>query len=74
MASRAAWFASFWVWCVVVLCRRIRVNAVSPGTIDTPGFNDLLASGDAGEQRKKMISAAIPLGRLGKPDEIAAAV
>jgi len=34
----------------------------------------LLASGEAGEQRKKMISTAIPLGRLGQPDEIAAAV
>jgi NAD(P)-dependent dehydrogenase (short-subunit alcohol dehydrogenase family) len=50
------------------------VNAISPGTIDTPGLNNLLASGEAGEQRKKMISTAIPLGRLGKPDEIAAAV
>ena len=50
------------------------MNAISPGTIDTPGLNNLLASGEAGEQRKKMISTAIPLGRLGKPDEIAAAV
>src|SRR5262252_3153798 len=54
--------------------RRIRVNAISPGTIDTPGLNNLLASGEAGEQRKKMISTAIPLGRLGEADEIAAAV
>src|SRR5499427_1767330 len=54
--------------------RRIRVNAISPGTIDTPRLNDLLASSDAGEQRKKMISTAIPLGRLGEADEIAAAV
>ena len=50
------------------------MNAISPGTIDTPGLNNLLASGEAGEQRKKMISTAIPLGRLGKPDEIGAAV
>jgi NAD(P)-dependent dehydrogenase (short-subunit alcohol dehydrogenase family) len=54
--------------------RRIRVNAISPGTIDTPGLNDLLASGDAGEQRRKMVASAIPLGRFGRPDEVARAV
>ncbi len=54
--------------------RRIRVNAISPGTIDTPGLNDLLASGAAGQERVKMISSSIPLGRFGTPDEIAKAV
>ena len=54
--------------------RRIRVNAISPGTIDTPGLNDLLASDEAGEQRRKMVASAIPLGRFGRPDEVAKAV
>src|SRR5712692_235132 len=54
--------------------RRIRVNAVSPGPIDTPGLNDLVASTGAGEQRLKAISNNVPLGRLGTPDEIAKAV
>jgi NAD(P)-dependent dehydrogenase (short-subunit alcohol dehydrogenase family) len=54
--------------------RRIRVNAVSPGPIETPGLNDLVASTGAGEQRLKMISHSVPLGRLGTPDEIAKAV
>ena len=49
------------------------MNAISPGTIDTPGLNDLLASGEAGEQRRK-IASAIPLGRFGQPDEVAKAV
>ena len=31
--------------------RRIRVNAISPGTVDTPGLNELLASGEAGKQQ-----------------------
>jgi NAD(P)-dependent dehydrogenase (short-subunit alcohol dehydrogenase family) len=61
-------------WTTDLKNRRIRVNAISPGTIDTPGLNDLLASGEAGEQRRKMIASAIPLGRLGRPDEVAKAV
>ncbi len=50
------------------------VNAISPGAIDTPGLKDLLASGDAGEERRNMVARAIPLGRLGRPDEVAKAV
>jgi NAD(P)-dependent dehydrogenase (short-subunit alcohol dehydrogenase family) len=54
--------------------RGIRVNALSPGPIDTPGLSNLLASSEVGEQRKKMISSSVPLGRVGTPDEIAKAV
>ena len=60
-------------WTTDLKERRIRVNALSPGSIDTPGLNGLLASSPAGEQRRKMIGAVTPLGRLGRPDEIAAA-
>ena len=60
-------------WTTDLKERRFRVNALSPGSIDTPGLNGLLASSPAGEQRRKMISAVTPLGRLGRPDEIAAA-
>jgi len=61
-------------WTTDLKSRRIRVNAVSPGSTDTPGLSDLLASSEAGEQRRKMISTSVPLGRLGTPDEIAKAV
>jgi NAD(P)-dependent dehydrogenase (short-subunit alcohol dehydrogenase family) len=61
-------------WTTDLKDRRIRVNAVSPGSIDTPGLSGLLASSEAGEQRKKMISSSVPLGRFGTPDEIARAV
>jgi NAD(P)-dependent dehydrogenase (short-subunit alcohol dehydrogenase family) len=44
--------------------RHIRVNAVSPGPIDTPGLNELVASTGAFEQTKKMFSNSVPLGRL----------
>jgi NAD(P)-dependent dehydrogenase (short-subunit alcohol dehydrogenase family) len=50
------------------------VNAVSPGSIDTPGLNELLGSSETGQQRLKMIANAVPVGRLGKPEEVAKAV
>lgn len=52
----------------------IRVNAISPGTIDTPGLNYLLASADAGKARARKIQSSIPLPRFGTRDEIARAV
>jgi NAD(P)-dependent dehydrogenase (short-subunit alcohol dehydrogenase family) len=55
--------------------RRIRVNAISPGFIDTPGLSELLASaGAAGEERLKMLVTSVPLGRMGTPDDVAKAV
>jgi NAD(P)-dependent dehydrogenase (short-subunit alcohol dehydrogenase family) len=61
-------------WTTDLKDRRIRVNAVSPGPIDTPGLSDLLGSAESGEQRRKMIPNLVPLGRFGTPDEIAKAV
>jgi len=73
-ATKAAIRSFARTWTTDLKDRHIRVNAVSPGAIDTPGLNDLLASSEAGEQRKKMIFGLTPLGRLGTPDEIAKAV
>jgi NAD(P)-dependent dehydrogenase (short-subunit alcohol dehydrogenase family) len=73
-ATKAAVRSFARTWTTDLKARRIRVNAVSPGPIDTPGLSDLMASGGAGEQRLKMISSSVPLGRLGRPDEIAKAV
>jgi len=73
-ATKAAVRSFARTWTTDLKDRRIRVNAISPGSIDTPGLSDLLASSETGEQRKKMISTMVPLGRFGKPDEIAKAV
>jgi len=73
-ATKAAIRSFARTWTTDLKDRRIRVNAISPGSIDTPGLSDLLASAEAGEERKRMISKAIPLGRFGTPDEIAKAV
>lgn len=73
-ATKAAIRSFARTWTSDLRDRRIRVNAVSPGSTETPGFNELLASGEAGEQRRKVAATATPLGRLGTPDEIAKAV
>jgi len=73
-ATKAAVRSFARTWTTDLKDRRIRVNAVSPGPIDTPGLNDLVASTGAGEERLKMISNNVPLGRLGTPNEIAKAV
>lgn len=56
-------------WVVDLKGRGIRVNVVSPGPIETPGFNDLVPS-----DVKDGFAQGIPLGRIGQPDEIAKAV
>jgi NAD(P)-dependent dehydrogenase (short-subunit alcohol dehydrogenase family) len=73
-ATKAAVRSFARTWTTDLKARRIRVNAVSPGSIDTPGLSDLLASSETGQQRAKMISNTVPLGRFGTPDEIAKAV
>jgi NAD(P)-dependent dehydrogenase (short-subunit alcohol dehydrogenase family) len=60
--------------------RRIRVNAVSPGLIDTPilrGVGQSEYPGQTDDEFQEYLAGAakqIPIGRLGHPDEIAAAV
>jgi NAD(P)-dependent dehydrogenase (short-subunit alcohol dehydrogenase family) len=73
-ASKAAVRSFARTWTTDLKDRRIRVNAVSPGSIDTPGLSQLLASSETGQQRLKMLPTVVPLGRLGTPDEIAKAV
>ena len=73
-ATKAALISFVRTFSGELIARGIRVNAISPGTIDTPGLKDLLASGEEGAQRRKMVASAIPLGRFGRPDEVAKAV
>lgn len=73
-ATKAAVRSFARTWTTDLRERRIRVNAVSPGSIDTPGLNELLASSDVGRERLQMMSKVIPVGRLGRADEVARAV
>jgi NAD(P)-dependent dehydrogenase (short-subunit alcohol dehydrogenase family) len=60
-------------WTVDLKHRKIRVNAISPGPIDTPMTSGMVQS-DGGEELKNKLLSTIPLGRMGNPDEVAKAV
>jgi NAD(P)-dependent dehydrogenase (short-subunit alcohol dehydrogenase family) len=70
-ATKAAVRSFARTWILDLKEQKIRVNAISPGPIATPGL-DGLAQG-AGEELKEGLVASVPLGRLGTPDEIARA-
>jgi len=61
-------------WTLDLKSRKIRVNAVSPGSTNTPGLSGLGQTEEQIEQILRSMEATIPLGRLGDPDEIAKAV
>ena len=72
-ATKAAVRSFARTWTIDLKGRGIRVNAISPGPIDTPGINNLGLTGEQIEEFKKNIVAAVPMGRMGDPDEIAKA-
>jgi NAD(P)-dependent dehydrogenase (short-subunit alcohol dehydrogenase family) len=72
-ATKAAVRSFARTWTTDLKARRIRVNAISPGPIDTEGLRELLGSAQAGQDRLKSIGTTVPLGRLGTADEIAKA-
>src|SRR5271155_1999871 len=66
-ASKAAIRSFARTWTTDLKDRRIRSNVVSPGPIDTP-----LASRQSADVIARIVST-IPIGRMGKPDEVAKA-
>ena len=73
-ATKAAVRSFARTWTVDLRHRKIRVNAISPGPIDTPIFSNLMQSDEQSEQFKQNIVNAVPMGRMGSPDEIAKVV
>jgi len=53
--------------------RKIRVNAISPGPIETPIFGKMGLSQNAADEFLKDAATRIPLGRIGSADEVAGA-
>jgi NAD(P)-dependent dehydrogenase (short-subunit alcohol dehydrogenase family) len=73
-ATKAAIRSFARTWTVELKHRKIRINAISPGPIDTPGFNGLALNKEQIEQFKTSIVSTVPMGRMGSPDEVAKAV
>jgi NAD(P)-dependent dehydrogenase (short-subunit alcohol dehydrogenase family) len=59
-------------WALDLKDRGVRVNVLSPGPTETPGLVDAFKSTGMGEALTAGIIAQTPLGRLGRPEEIAA--
>lgn len=61
-------------WILDLKERKIRVNAISPGVVPTPGYDHLGLNDQQLQEFVESQASTIPLGRVGKPDEIAKAV
>jgi NAD(P)-dependent dehydrogenase (short-subunit alcohol dehydrogenase family) len=72
-ATKAAVRSFARTWTTELKDRRIRVNTISPGHIDTPIF-DTWQQGEVLAKMKDDLAKNVPLGRLGDADEIAKAV
>ena len=66
-ASKAAVRSFARAWTAELVGRKIRVNVISPGPIDTAIFEPMP------QEVKAKFASLIPMGRLGRPEEIAAA-
>jgi enoyl-[acyl-carrier-protein] reductase (NADH) len=61
-------------WTVDLKQRKIRVNSISPGPIDTPGLRHALQSVQDAEKLITTYLNAVPLGRFDYPEDVASAV
>ncbi|NYI05812.1 SDR family NAD(P)-dependent oxidoreductase [Allostreptomyces psammosilenae] len=73
-ATKAATRSFARTWANELKGRGIRVNTVTPGPTDTPGLSGLVADPEQAAGLKRQLATDVPLGRLGRPEEIAAAV
>jgi NAD(P)-dependent dehydrogenase (short-subunit alcohol dehydrogenase family) len=70
-ATKAAVRSFVRTWTAELKDRRIRVNAICPGPIDTPIFEQVAPTKEGADQVRARDAAAVPFGRLGRPEEIA---
>ena len=72
-ASKAALRSYTRTWANELKDRGIRVNAISPGTIDTPALSGMVPAEELDQVRNEF-AAKVPIGRMGSAEEVAAAV
>src|SRR5690348_17358898 len=72
-ATKAAIRSFGRTWAAELVGRGIRVNTIVPGPVETPGLLGLAPVGREQELREGEASK-VPMGRLGRPEEVAAAV
>jgi NAD(P)-dependent dehydrogenase (short-subunit alcohol dehydrogenase family) len=72
-ATKAAVRSFARTWTTDLMARRIRVNTLSPGPVDTPGVDGLASTDEERRAFKAGITAGVPLGRMASADEIAKA-
>jgi NAD(P)-dependent dehydrogenase (short-subunit alcohol dehydrogenase family) len=72
-ASKAAVRSFARTWANELNSRGIRVNAISPGPIDTSGITELVGEENSAAY-KADIGSKVAIGRIGRPEEVAAAV
>ncbi|MEU3620150.1 SDR family oxidoreductase [Streptomyces sp. NBC_01537] len=72
-ASKAAIRSLARTWANELKGRGIRVNTVAPGAIDTPGVDIAIGEENAAAVKAEL-AAGVPIGRRGRPEEVAAAV
>ena len=73
-ASKAAVRSFARGWTMELKDRKIRVNSMSPGPIETPALEKAGLTVEQAEQAAAQFASQVPLGRRGKPEEIAAVV
>jgi NAD(P)-dependent dehydrogenase (short-subunit alcohol dehydrogenase family) len=72
-ATKAALRSFARTWTTDLKDRKIRVNVVSPGPIDTPIYESHGETKEESEQIKAQFASFVPMGRMGTSDEVAKA-
>ena len=72
-ASKAAVRSYARTWANELKGRGIRVNAISPGPVDTPGITAAFGEENAADARVNL-AAGVAIGRMGRPEEVASVV